>query len=499
VTPLQQELLVAVLKIVVIFGGLLTLFSGMTYIERRVLAFMQFRLGPNRTGPFGLLQPVADGIKLFFKEELMPEGADRFFFFLAPALAVSTAFLAIAVVPYGGTVVLWGRPVSLQIADLDVGVLYIFAVTALGVYGIVLSGWASNNKYTLMGGLRSSAQMFSYELALGLSWVPVILLAGSFRLQDIVAAQSGGVLHWYALRQIPAFVIYIIAATAECNRTPFDLAEAESELVAGFHTEYSSMKFALLQMAEYVNMITVSALATSLFLGGWHSPLPWDFLPATAVFGFMGVIWFLAKMMSLLFFFIWLRGTLPRFRYDQLMGFGWKVLVPVATLWILMDITSVLFDLFGTLALVSALVVVGQRNPVYSAVALITTLGSLSVVFALLGAPFIAVLQIVVYAGAIMVLFVFVLMLLRAQPEDRPGSGRALRGTAAALVAILVLQVGGVLLAAKVPAGNAAFDASTREVARQLFSVSFLYVFEATSVLILAALVGAVVLAKKEL
>jgi NADH-quinone oxidoreductase subunit H len=342
VTPLQQELLVAVLKIVAIFGGLLTLFSFMTYVERRVLAFMQFRLGPNRTGPFGLLQPVADGIKLFFKEELMPEGADRFFFFLAPALAVSTAFLAIAVVPYGGTVVLWGRPVSLQIADLDVGVLYIFAVTALGVYGIVLSGWASNNKYTLMGGLRSSAQMFSYELALGLSWVPVILLAGSFRLPDIVTAQAGGFWRWNAVIQFPAFVIYVIAATAECNRTPFDLAEAESELVAGFHTEYSSMKFALLQMAEYVNMITVSALATSLFLGGWHSPIPGDFLPATAGFGFMGVIWFFAKMMSLLFFFIWLRGTLPRFRYDQLMGFGWKVLVPVATLWILVTAGLVL-------------------------------------------------------------------------------------------------------------------------------------------------------------
>src|SRR5262245_59573316 len=225
----------------------------MTYIERRVLAFMQYRLGPNRTGPFGLLQPVADGIKLFFKEELMPAGADAFFFFLAPALAVSTVFLAIAVVPYGGTVTIQGRPVDLQIANLDVGVLYIFAITALGVDGIVLSGWASNNKYTLMGGLRSSAQMFSYELALGLSWVPVILLAGSFRLQDIVEAQAGGFWRWNAVIQFPAFIIYLIAATAEVNRTPFDLAEAESELVAGFHTEYSSMKFALLQMAEYVN------------------------------------------------------------------------------------------------------------------------------------------------------------------------------------------------------------------------------------------------------
>jgi NADH-quinone oxidoreductase subunit H len=340
-TPLQQELLITTLKILAIFGGLLTLFSGMTYLERRVLAFMQFRLGPNRTGPFGLLQPVADGIKLFFKEELMPEGADVLFFFLAPALSVTTAFLAIAVVPYGGSVTILGREISLQIADLDVGVLYIFAVTALGVYGIVLAGWASNNKYTLLGGLRSTAQMFSYELSLGLSWIPVILLAGSFRLQDIVAMQEGWFWHWNAVILFPAFVIYLISATAECNRTPFDLAEAESELVAGFHTEYSSMKFALLQMAEYVNMITVSALATSLFLGGWHSPIP-GLLPATAFAGFMGVVWFFGKMLSLLFFFIWLRATLPRFRYDQLMQFGWKVLVPVATLWILITAGAML-------------------------------------------------------------------------------------------------------------------------------------------------------------
>ena len=340
-TPLQQELLIALVKVLVIFHALLGLFSLMTYLERRMLAFMQFRLGPNRTGPLGLLQPVADGIKLFFKEELMPEGADAIFFFLAPGFAVATAFLAVAVVPWGGTVRVpfWGREVDLQIANLDVGVLYIFAVAALGVYGIVLAGWASNNKYTLMGGLRSSAQMFSYELALGLSWVPVILLAGSFRLPDIVAAQAGsyGPLHWNAVIQFPAFVIYVIAATAECNRTPFDLAEAESELVAGFHTEYSSMKFALLQMAEYVNMITVSALATNMFLGGWLSPVP-GFLEG----GWLGFGWFLLKMLTVLFFFIWLRGTLPRFRYDQLMHFGWKVLVPVAMAWILVTAALVL-------------------------------------------------------------------------------------------------------------------------------------------------------------
>jgi len=337
-TPLTwpQELGIALVKVLVLFGALLTLFALMTYVERRVLAFMQFRLGPNRTGPFGVLQPAADGIKLFFKEEFVPPGADRLLFLLAPALSICTAFLAIAVVPYGGSVTLptWGlvpewlrgREITLQVADLDVGVLYIFAITALGVYGIVMAGWSANNKYTLIGGLRSSAQMFSYELSLGLSWVTLIMLAGSFRIQDIVRQQDGGLLHWNAVVQFPAFVIYLIAATAEVNRTPFDLPEAETELVAGFHTEYSSMKFALMQMAEYVNMITVAALAANLFLGGGGSPLA--VLPDSP-------IWFVFKLLAILFLFIWLRGTLPRFRYDQLMHFGWKVLVPLAALWIL--------------------------------------------------------------------------------------------------------------------------------------------------------------------
>jgi NADH-quinone oxidoreductase subunit H len=352
-----QETLLAVVKILVLFQVLLGVFSLMTYIERRLLAFMQFRLGPNRTGPFGLLQPVADGIKLFFKEEFIPAGATRWLFVAAPAVSVITAFLSIAVVPYGGSIVMpgpesgssalralgdmlpiWlqGREIPLQIADLDVGVLYIFAITSLGVYGIVMAGWASNNKYTLIGGLRSSAQMFSYELALGLSWVGVILLAGSFRLQDIVHAQEGpwGALQWFWLLQFPAFVVYVIASTAEVNRTPFDLPEAETELVAGFHTEYSSMKFALLQMAEYVNMITVAAIGTNLFLGGGLSPIPG--LPH-------GLWWFLPKMALVLFYFIWLRGTMPRLRYDQLMHFGWKVLVPVATVWIMITATAVVF------------------------------------------------------------------------------------------------------------------------------------------------------------
>ena len=344
-SPLQQELAISTVKVLVIFGALMTLFSLMTYVERRVLAFMQFRLGPNRTGPFGLLQPVADGIKLFFKEEVTPAGANKFLFVAAPALAVITAFMAVAVVPYGGTVSLphWGwmpdwlegRRIALQVSDLDVGVLYLFALSSLGVYGIVMAGWAANNKYTLIGGLRSSAQMFSYELALGLSFVSLILVAGSFRIHDIVDSQAGFFLFkWNAIRQLPAFAVFLVAATAEVNRTPFDLPEAETELVAGFHTEYSSMRFALLQMAEYINMITASAMGANLFLGGWHFGIPG--LPDSP-------LWFIGKMLAFLFFFIWLRGTVPRFRYDQLMHFGWKVLVPVAMAWIFVAAALVLW------------------------------------------------------------------------------------------------------------------------------------------------------------
>jgi NADH-quinone oxidoreductase subunit H len=333
VTPVQQELLIATVKVLLFVGVFLGLFSGMTYVERRLLAFMQFRLGPNRVGPFGLLQPVADGIKLFFKEEVMPEGANKWAFVAAPALAIVTAFLAIAVVPYGPTVHLFDRDIPLQIADLDVGVLFLFAISSLSVYSIVMAGWAANNKYTLLGGLRSSAQMFSYELALGMSWVGAIILAGSFRISDIVASQAGWFIpNWNFFRQAPGFLVYLVAATAEVNRTPFDLPEAETELVAGFHTEYSSMRFALLQMAEYVNMMTVAAVGASLFFGGWLAPVP----TLQHVFGRdIGLLWFLLKMGAGLFFFIWLRGTVPRFRYDQLMSFGWKVLLPLATLNIL--------------------------------------------------------------------------------------------------------------------------------------------------------------------
>jgi len=330
------DALIGVIKLAVIFNVLLLVFSLMTYVERRILGFMQFRRGPNRTGPWGILQPAADGIKLFFKEELMPEGAHKFLFFAAPVVAIITAYVSLAVVPYGGPLVLpfygqvslFGRPLNIQIADLDVGILFIFAITALGVYSIVFAGYASNNKYALIGGLRSSAQMFSYELALGMSWVSVIMAAGSFRLNDIVAAaERMNPWVWFAM-QFPAFVIYMIAACAEVNRTPFDLPEGETELVAGFHVEYSSMKFALMQMAEYINMITVCALASNMFLGGWLSPWP-AVIPNSP-------LWFFAKVLLLLFVFIWLRATVPRFRYDQLMNFGWKRLIPAAAIWVVL-------------------------------------------------------------------------------------------------------------------------------------------------------------------
>ncbi|MEO8360977.1 MAG: NADH-quinone oxidoreductase subunit NuoH [Vicinamibacteria bacterium] len=358
-SPANKELgidaVIALLKVAIIFNALLGLFSLMTYLERRILAFMQFRRGPNRVGPWGILQPAADGIKLFFKEEVMPDGANKLLFVAAPIVAIITAYVSLAVVPYGGPLVvpgfiraaigmvlpaswmaaafnaagqitIFGRPIDIQMANLDVGVLFIFAITALGVYGVVFAGYASNNKYALIGGLRSSAQMLSYELSLGMSWVSVIMAAGSFRLTDIVAtAQHWGVWYWMIL-QSPAFLLYMIAACAEVNRTPFDLPESETELVAGFHTEYSSMKFALLQMAEYVNMITVCALAANMFMGGWLSWLP-GIIPNSP-------IWFFIKMGFLLFVFIWLRATVPRFRYDQLMDFGWKRLIPAAALWV---------------------------------------------------------------------------------------------------------------------------------------------------------------------
>ncbi|MGH3384067.1 MAG: NADH-quinone oxidoreductase subunit NuoH [Nocardioidaceae bacterium] len=307
----------------------LTLFN--IWAERRVVARMQHRVGPNVHGPFGLLQSLADGIKLALKEDVVPKAADKVVFIIAPVISTIPAFIAFAVIPFGPVVTVPFTDIEtpLQLTDLPVAVLYILAVASVGIYGIVLAGWSSGSTYALLGGLRSSAQMISYEVAMGLALVAVFLYAGSLSTSEIVAAQER---LWFGLILIPSFLIYVAAMVGETNRAPFDLPEAEGELVGGFHTEYSSLKFALFFLAEYVNMVTVGALATTLFLGGWMAPWPlslWD----GANQGYLPLLWFLGKTMLFIFFFIWLRGTLPRMRYDQFMKLGWKVLIPVALLW----------------------------------------------------------------------------------------------------------------------------------------------------------------------
>jgi NADH-quinone oxidoreductase subunit H len=315
--------------------------AAMVYAERKVAALIQQREGPNRVGPKGLLQPFADVIKLMFKEELRPGGADAVLFLLAPVLSAAAAFAAFAVVPFGAATTFFGlleEPLKLQVADVNVAVLVVFAITSMSVYGIVLAGWSSNSKYSLLGGLRSASQMISYELPYGLALASVLVLANSLSLTRIVDAQAGYwfgfIPKWFVFLQPVGFLIFMIAGVAETNRAPFDFPEAEQELVAGYHTEYSSMAFAMFFLAEYINMVTVSAVATDLFLGGWHGP----FLPAS-----LGWIWFLVKTSALLFFYIWMRWTLPRYRYDQLMQFGWKILLPLAVLNLLVTAAGVMF------------------------------------------------------------------------------------------------------------------------------------------------------------
>src|SRR5215203_1006753 len=321
---------------------LLTLFT--IWYERRIVAFMQQRQGPNMNGPFGLLQSLADGMKLMFKEDFTPTAADKVVFMLAPFVVSIPAITAFAVIPMAGMVRVPFTDITtpLQVTDLPVSVLFIVAVASIGVYGIVLAGWSSGSTYSLLGALRSSAQVISYEVAMGLALVAVFLFAGSLSTSEIVAKQAEPVSFlgvsvplWYAVQLVPSFVIYLISMVGETNRDPFDLPEAEGELVGGFHTEYSSMRFAKFFMAEYMNMITVSALAVTLFLGGWKAPLPFNLIPG-ADSGYWGVLWFLVKVLVLLFIFVWLRGTLPRMRYDQFMRFGWKWLIPISLVWTLM-------------------------------------------------------------------------------------------------------------------------------------------------------------------
>jgi len=332
---MDPQLIAQLVVIGFTFFMLLNSAAILVYMERKVAAFVQQRYGPYLVGPKGLLQPLADIIKLLMKEELRPKAADRFLFYLAPIVSATAAFAAFSVVPFGAPTTFFGllkEPVRLAPADVNVGLLVIFAITSMGVYGIVLAGWSSNSKYSLLGSLRASAQMISYEVSYALSFAAVIMLAGSLSLSDIVNQQAGywhlfgaiPIPKWYIFIQPIGFFIFLTAGVAETNRAPFDFPEAEQELVAGYHTEYSSMSFAMFFLAEYVNMVTVSAVATDLFLGGWHGPFP---LPD----GF-GWIWFLAKVFALLFFYIWMRWTLPRYRYDQLMEFGWKWLLPGAVL-----------------------------------------------------------------------------------------------------------------------------------------------------------------------
>jgi NADH-quinone oxidoreductase subunit H len=373
--------LLSVIKAVVVAFALLTTLAYLQWVERKVIAHIQVRMGPSRVGPHGLLQPLADVIKLITKEDLIPPYANKFIYLLAPFLAVTMSLISISVIPFGAEIQVFGQPTWMQLTDLNVGLLLILAVSSMGVYGVALAGWASNNKYSLLGGLRSSAQMISYELPLSLAVASPLLLSNTLSLRQIVQTQAGSILHWNILRlpapQIVSFIVFMIAGFAETNRVPFDLPEAENELVAGFHTEYSSMKFAAFFMAEYSNMVTVACVTAILFLGGWHPlfSVAWgsNYVP-TFLFAFAGAVclffglnpvrkrdrltlpvfgaiflgiaaafllapvqaifiplfWFLAKVGVILFLFIWVRGTLPRFRYDQLMHFAWKVLFPVA-------------------------------------------------------------------------------------------------------------------------------------------------------------------------
>ena len=307
-------------KIFLIIGPLMVAILYYTYAERKVLAYMHVRIGPNRVGPAGLLQPIADAIKLLFKEIVIPTNADRYLFIIAPILSVVPALAAWAVIPFTGTLVL---------ADIDASLLYVLALTSFGVYGVIVAGWASNSKYAFLGAMRSAAQIVAYEIAMGFALVGVLMVAGSLNLREIVLAQAGGLHQWYFIPLLPLFVVYLVSGVAETNRTPFDVAEGESEIVAGFHVEYAGMGFALFFLAEYANMILISALAVLLFLGGWHPPFavaPFTWIP--------GIFWFFGKLAVIAFLFLWFRATFPRYRYDQIMRLGWKVFIPITLVWI---------------------------------------------------------------------------------------------------------------------------------------------------------------------
>ena len=345
-------------KVLVIFVFLVLTVLLSMWVERRIIGRMQLRVGPNRAGPFGLLQGLADGVKLALKEDIVPSGVDKIIFWTAPVVAAIPAFVSFVIIPFGPTVSIFGHHTPLQGTDLPVAVLLVLAMASIGVYGIVLAGWSSMSPYSLLGGLRSSAQVISYEIAMGLSFVAVFLFAGTLSTSGIVEAQAD---RWFAVALLPSFVVYVITMMGESNRIPFDLPEGEGELVAGFHTEYSSLKFAMFFLAEYINLATLSALATTLFLGGWRAPAPISTVWAGANEGWWPVLWFLVKIWAFIFFFIWLRASLPRVRYDQLMKLGWKVLIPFSLGWIMLVATMRALTRegygTGTLVVVAAVVV----------------------------------------------------------------------------------------------------------------------------------------------
>ena len=358
------------IKAVAVFAFLVANPLVAILLERKIMARMQSRIGPNRVGPRGALQSLADGVKLALKEGIIPSGVDKIIYVLAPIIAVVPAVMAFAVIPFGPMVSVFGHRTPLQLTDLPVGVLYVLAITSIGVYGIVLAGWSSGSTYPLLGGLRSTAQVISYEIAMGLTFAAVFLDATTMSTSGIVAAQDR---HWYVLILLPSFVIYAISMVGETNRAPFDLPEAEGELVGGFHTEYSSLKFAMFMLAEYVNMTTVSALAATMFLGGWQAPWPVSMVEG-ANSGWWTLIWFVAKVWGFLFLYIWLRATLPRLRYDQFMALGWKLLIPVSLAWIVivtglrsLGITGPAMGLLAGTALIAALCATWRlaRSPIH--------------------------------------------------------------------------------------------------------------------------------------
>lgn len=326
-------LIYKIVLVVVVFSISLFIAMYSTYAERKVAAFMQDRIGPDRAGPFGILQPVADGVKMFMKEEFIPNASDKMLFIMGPCIAMFTACISSAVIPWGGILTIAGHQVSLQIADVNIGILYVFGVVSMGVYGVMIGGWASNNKYSLLGAIRASSQLISYEISMGLAIISVIMVSGTVSIKTIVEQQPGA--HWYVFVQPLSFLIFLICAFAETNRTPFDLPECETELVGGYHTEYSSMKLGFYLFAEYINMFVSSAVMASLYFGGYNFPFIHSFGLSPNLVTILGTVLFFGKIFGFIFFFMWVRWTVPRFRYDQLMRLGWKVLIPLAILNIL--------------------------------------------------------------------------------------------------------------------------------------------------------------------